>query len=163
MVSTVTSRSPRLLELSTGIPCSRSRKVVPFWVPAGMVYRTGSFRVGTTISPPMAMVVKGTCISISRLLPLRVNCLWGLTVTVTYRLPLGPPLKPASPWPRMLMVCPSSMPAGTFKKIRVFLRTRPLPRHSGQGSLMYFPVPPQAEQGREVVKAPKGVFCWVRT
>ena len=63
----------------------------------------------------------------------------------------------------MLMVCPLSMPAGTFTTMRVFLLTRPVPLQSWHGSLMILPVPRQAEHGRVAVNEPRIVFCWVRT
>ena len=52
------------------------------------------------------------------------SCLWNFgcrsTETTTRRSPLGPPFVPGSPFPRILILCPLLMPAGTVTSI-VFL------------------------------------------
>src|SRR5690606_3347955 len=88
---------------------------------------------------------------------------WGRTVTKTYRSPGGPPRSPASPSPASRMRCPSSIPAGTFTRIRRVRRTTPAPRHSRQAVSTVWPSPRQRGQVWTLTSRPRGVCCTRRT
>ena len=139
------------------MPLPFRRKVVPDWVPSGMSYFTLPSMVGISSSAPSTACGKVMGASQRTLVPSRRKSSWGRTVMVTRRSPAGPPFFPALPWPRMEMVCPLSMPAGTLAWIFRRRRTTPLPRQSGHGLLMTRPRPPQREQGAVEAKTPMGV------
>jgi hypothetical protein len=65
------------------MPLPRSRKVLPLWVSFGTLMRALPSRVGISISPPSAAVVKDTGISQCRSSWSRWNTGCGLRCTCT--------------------------------------------------------------------------------
>ena len=80
-----------------------------------------------------------------------MKILCGRTVQVMYRSPAGPPLRPGSPSPGMVLkFCPSSTPAGTLSVTVRVTRVKPVPEHLLHLSLMILPLPPQVGHVRIV-------------
>ena len=143
------------------MPLPFRRNTVPVWVPSGMEYFTLPSMVGISSSPPSTAWVKVMGASQNTAVPSRRKMSWGRTMMVISRSPLGPPFRPAWPWPRREMVWPSSMPAGMDTLMVRRCRTLPLPWHSWQGWWMILPVPPHFWQGIWDCMTPKGVR-WAR-
>ena len=76
----------------------------------------------------------------------------------TYKSPLGPPLKPASPSPETLSLESFSMPSGMSISIFLVLFSVPVPWHCLQGFFITFPVAPHVSQGLVVWNMPKTVL-----
>lgn len=151
--STVTSRSPVPLRVSTPRPLTRN--TLPDDVPGGIRMLTGSpITVGTFTLVPSAASAKvtGTTSVMSR--PRRPNRRSGLTCTTTNRSPAGPPFLPGPPRPFSRMRWPSSTPAGMRTFTSRLRRTAPDPEHWVQGSVTIEPRPPQATHGDENEKNP---------
>ena len=107
----VTSRSPAPAA-GAGHARLLTRKVRPFWVPAGTLRVTGPSRVGTLSSVPRAASAKVTGTVMVRSWLLRPNSGCGVTRTLTIRSPAGAPAWPGSPWPFSRTVAPSLTPTG---------------------------------------------------
>src|SRR4030095_166188 len=94
----LTSRSPPPLRPEPGTPRPLTRKVRPFWVPAGTLRVTGPSRVGTLSSVPRAASAKVTGTVMVRSWLLRPNSGCGVTRTLTIRSPAGAAAWPGAAW-----------------------------------------------------------------
>ena len=84
----------------------------------------------------------------------------GFTFSSTITSPLGPPFRPASPWPRSATLWSSSTPAGMRTSRLFFTPTLPVPWQWVQGFFTNLPLPPQRWQGCWLCITPKGVRIW---
>ena len=98
--------SPTASLRKAGMPWPLSRKIRPFWVPAGIRSRTLPFSVVTGTSAPSSASPSVIGSSRSRSAPRRLKIGWGRTRTTTTRSP------PAGPWPVSLTRVPLSAPRG---------------------------------------------------
>ena len=93
------------------------------------------------------------------LVPSRRNCGCGLILTTTYRLPGGPPRRPASPSPLRRICIPSSTPGGIDTLILRVVCTRFCPRQVEQGVETTSPSPSQRGQVPTLTNDPKMDCC----
>src|SRR3989344_450520 len=141
------------------MPLPLSRNTVLLCVPAGMLNDAFPSKVGISISPPTAAMVKGSGTLACRSSFSLVNVLCGLTCTTMYRSPGAAPRTPASPPPLTLRLVPFSAPAGILtSSLRVFF-TPPVPSHSPHSSVMILPSPLHFLHVVVVWKMPNGVLC----
>src|SRR5487761_802865 len=154
--STVTSRSPLSPSERRRTPLPLTRNVRPFGVPGGMRTVTGMPRWdGTLISAPSAASVNVTGTVTVRLSPVLPNTLSGVTCTLTYRSPAGPPRSPGASLALSLIRWPSATPAGMRAWMVRVLIARPLPEHTGQGSSTTMPRPRQVRHGSDSANPPR--------
>src|SRR5580693_3670760 len=155
ITSTVTSMLPVVPSLRR-TPLPRTMNVRPFGVPGGIRTVTGApLCEGTLTSAPRASSANDTGTVTVRLAPDRPNTGCGLTCTLTYRSPDGPPRSPGAPLPAILIRWPSATPAGMRVWMVRELIARPLPEHSGQGSSTTRPRPRHSLHGSEIPNVPR--------
>ena len=123
------------------MPLPRNLKTAPVWVSAGIFILAEPSKVGTSISPPKAAVLKLIGISQCKLPPSRWKMACSLRWMTTYKSPVGPPFTPASPSPLKRILSPSSTPAGILTDKVLFCLVRPAPWQVGHGSLTILPLP----------------------
>src|SRR5258708_25882533 len=128
------------------MPFSRSRKVLPQFVPGGILTSDRPSIVGTSIFAPSVASLTVTGILVYKSSPRRSKNSCGFTTTRRYKSPAGAPIVPELPFPGTRTRPPFETPAGMRTSIVSFRRTRPAPPQVLH-TVRSFPVPPQRVHG----------------
>ena len=124
---TLTYWSPRPRPPRYWMPLPRSRKVVPLWVPSGTLYSTLPSTVGTTTDGAQHRLAVGDGHRDPHIVAVPLEHGVRPHGDDDDHVAGGPPLAPASPWPRSAMLWSSPMPAGIFTSSDFFTATLPVP------------------------------------
>src|SRR6266436_6425872 len=138
--------SPRVPPRALAIPFSRSRSVLPQFVPGGILTSERPSIVGTSIFAPSVASLTVTGTFVYKSFPRRSKNGCGRTSTRKYKSPAGAPIVPELPFPATRKRAPLANPGGIFTSIVSVFRTRPSPPQVRQG-VRIFPVPPHRVQG----------------